>query len=200
MSHTIAIVAAGAMGSAVAARLTAAGCTVLTNLDGRSDATRRRALEAGMIDVPFTDIPLRASCMLSIIPPSDAQSLAERYLEACRASANAGVATPVYVDCNAVNPQTVKGIATLFKQTGIGFVDAGIIGGPPREGYFPTFYASADQHDLFALGALEELRTYGMKLAVLKGDGAGAGDASALKMSYAVRGSLHEYLFGTDLR
>ena len=61
MSHTIAIVAAGAMGSAVAARLTAAGCTVLTNLDGRSDATRRRALEAGMIDVPFTDIPRRAS-------------------------------------------------------------------------------------------------------------------------------------------
>lgn len=40
-SMEIAVIAAGAMGSAVARRLTNAGCTVLTNLDGRSEATRR---------------------------------------------------------------------------------------------------------------------------------------------------------------
>lgn len=116
------------MGSGVARRLVSAGVTVLTNLDHRSPATRKRANDAGMRDTPFSELP-RASIMLSILPPSDAEALAKRYLEAWndsghnnRKSLESG---PIYVDCNAVSPKTVKEIASLFEGSGIRFVDAG---------------------------------------------------------------------------
>ncbi|KAI0310764.1 hypothetical protein OF83DRAFT_1070020, partial [Amylostereum chailletii] len=194
MPPTVAIIAAGAMGAAVARRLTTAGCTVLTNLDGRSPATRQRARDAGMTDVPFSDIPHRAALTLSILPPSEAHALAARWLAAWGADdekpgsrrgeerrTGTGTGT-VYVDCNAVSPQTVKDIAGLFTGSGVGFVDAGIIGGPPREGYDPTFYASATGEDRGALDAFEALRAGGLKITCLEGEGVGVGDASALKM------------------
>ena len=43
MAVTIAVVAPGAMGSAVGARLAARGARVLTSVEGRSAATRGRA-------------------------------------------------------------------------------------------------------------------------------------------------------------
>ncbi|KAI0058632.1 6-phosphogluconate dehydrogenase C-terminal domain-like protein [Artomyces pyxidatus] len=187
MSPTIAIIAAGAMGSAVARKLTTAGCTVLTNLDGRSEATRRRALAAGMQDVPFAELPRRAGYFLSILPPSDAFQLALSYVAAFTVGGTTQPAGnhPIYVDCNAVNPQTAKTIGELFAGSGVRFVDAAIIGGPPRDGYDPTFYAAADPSDIVALDAFERLAEHGLKISILRGDGAGVGDASALKMSYA---------------
>ncbi|KAJ7072516.1 6-phosphogluconate dehydrogenase C-terminal domain-like protein [Mycena amicta] len=180
MVPTIAVIAAGAMGAGVAKRLTQHGVKVLTNLDNRSEATRRRAREAGMQDASFKEI---VSCefMLSILPPSDAHSLAERYVKEYAAAGNA---VPVFVDCNAVNPATVHKIAALFKETPIKFIDAGIIGGPPTDsGYDPTFYASGDDEDV--LQRFEHLSKVGLKISALRGEGAGVGDASALKMSYA---------------
>ncbi|KDQ62257.1 hypothetical protein JAAARDRAFT_30149 [Jaapia argillacea MUCL 33604] len=187
----IAVVAAGAMGAAVGHQLTKAGCTVFTNLDGRSEATRRRARDAGMQDVPLSHLASQSNWVLSILPPSDAYSFAERFLEeyqrskGTRASQKETDVTLCYADCNAVNPETVKTIAGLFAGTGIKFVDAGIIGGPPREGYKPTFYASSDPSDTGVLEEFVELNQYGLKIVPLKGEGAGVGDASALKMSYA---------------
>jgi len=67
------------------------------------------------------------------------------------------------------------------------FVDGCIIGGPPSApsvtpAYDPTFYASG------AAGAVEGfasvMREGGLKVTTLQ---AGVGDASALKMGYAVR-------------
>jgi 3-hydroxyisobutyrate dehydrogenase-like beta-hydroxyacid dehydrogenase len=185
MAPTIAIVAAGAMGAAVARRLTDAGCTVLTSLEGRSEATRRRAREAGMRDTPFDELPHAAALVLSILPPSGAEALAKRILEAWRARPG-GSARPVYVDCNAVSPKTAKEIAGLFEGSGVRFVDAGIIGGPPRAGYDPTFYASTDEDHAPALEAFSSLARYGLKIKTLTGEGSAVGDASALKMSYAV--------------
>lgn len=186
--QTVAIVAAGSMGSAVASRLTSHGITVLTSLNDRSPSTRKRALEAGMKDIPFADIPRQASIFLSILPPSQAETLAQDYIRAYNANTTEvdGGEERIYVDCNAVSPQTVKRIAKSFEGVrGIRFVDAGIIGGPPREGYDPTFYASSD--DLKALVSFEGLGEFGMKITGMRGEGAGIGDASALKMSYAVR-------------
>jgi 3-hydroxyisobutyrate dehydrogenase-like beta-hydroxyacid dehydrogenase len=84
---------------------------------------------------------------------------------------------PVYVDCNAVSPQTVLAVAELLAPTGAPFVDAGIIGGPPAEGYDgPVFYASGAPAERFAtLGA------HGLVVTVLEG---AVGAASGLKMSY----------------
>ncbi|KAJ4000633.1 6-phosphogluconate dehydrogenase C-terminal domain-like protein [Lentinula boryana] len=182
---TIAVIAAGAMGSAVARRLVQGGCTVLTNLDGRSEATRKRAAECGMEAKSLSEIANQASYVLSILPPSNAFSFAERFLQESKAAKRIANAEPlVFVDCNAVSPPTVKRISTLFGQWSptIKFVDSGIIGGPPQEAYNPTFYASADDKDV--LNKFGELSNFGLKISLLK-EGAGVGDASALKMSYA---------------
>jgi 3-hydroxyisobutyrate dehydrogenase-like beta-hydroxyacid dehydrogenase len=56
-------------------------------------------------------------------------------------------------------------------------VDVSIIGGPPRPGYSPHFYASGEQ-----AFQLEQLNNFG--LTVLKLDGA-VGQASGIKMCYA---------------
>ncbi|KAF8170275.1 6-phosphogluconate dehydrogenase C-terminal domain-like protein [Mycena galopus ATCC 62051] len=181
---TIAIIAAGAMGSAVAKVLTRNGIRVLTNLDNRSEATRRRAHEAGMVDASLKEIGSAADWVLSILPPSDAFALAENFLKESAGSTRlAGTPAPVYVDCNAVNPATVKRIATLFVGSPSKFIDAGIIGGPPHDDYNPTFYASSNEDAL--LDRFVKLSEYGLKVSALKGEGAGIGDASALKMSYA---------------
>lgn len=141
-----------------------------------------------MQDIPFSDIPRKASLFLSILPPSEAEAIAKEYIQAYSATGvhAEGEDERIYVDCNAVNPQTVKRISKSFEgMRGIKFVDAGIIGGPPREGYDPTFYASSD--DASALEKFEGLGQFGMKITGMRGEGAGIGDASALKMSYAVR-------------
>ena len=184
-----AVIAAGAMGSAVAKRLTKAGCTVYTNLDGRSEATCQRAKEAGMLDAPLGDIVVEANWILSILPPRDAVSFAEKIRDAVanRGRRATGSIEPlVFADCNAVSPETVKRIAGIFVGTGIEFIDAGIIGGPPKDGFNPTFYASAATEDRNVLDAFVALSKYGLKVSPLTGEGAGVGDASALKMSYAV--------------
>ncbi|KAJ4493905.1 6-phosphogluconate dehydrogenase C-terminal domain-like protein [Lentinula edodes] len=182
---TIAVIAAGAMGSAVGRRLVEGGCTVLTNLDGRSEATRKRAAECGMEEKSLSEIANRASYVLSILPPSNAFSFAEKFLQESKSAERIANADPlVFVDCNAVSPATVKRISNLFSQSSsaIGFIDSGIIGGPPQDAYNPTFYASADDKDI--LLKFGRLSNFGLKISLLK-EGGGIGDASALKMSYA---------------
>lgn len=182
-----AVIAAGTMGSAVANRLTRAGCTVYTNLDGRTEATCQRAKEAGMLDASLDDIVVEANWMFSILPPGDAVSFAEKIRDtAANWGKQASLEPFVFVDCNAVSPETAKRIARIFAGTGIKFIDASIIGGPPKDGYDPTFYASAAVEDRNKLDALMALSTYGLKVSPLTGEGAGVGDTSALKMSYAV--------------
>lgn len=175
MSVTLAVVAMGEMGSGVAARLVQRGAKVLTSLQGRSASSADRARAAG-VEVVSDDEALIAGAdfVLSIVPPARAGELADRLLPAIRA-ANPRL---VYVDCNAVAPQTVKAIAGPFAQAGLAFVDAGIIGGPPtREGYNPRIYASGPQAEAFA-----SLNDYGLDIPVLSDK---VGDASALKMAYA---------------
>lgn len=154
-----------------------------------------------MQDVSFVELAKRAEWVLSILPPSQARAFAEQYLEAYKGAANASASVSVnassgaggarasvtFADCNAVSPQTVQSISALFAGTSIRFIDAGIIGGPPKDAYDPVFYASAAPQDAGVLDAFEGLSKYGLKVSPLRGEGAGVGDASALKMSYAVR-------------
>jgi 3-hydroxyisobutyrate dehydrogenase-like beta-hydroxyacid dehydrogenase len=101
-------------------------------------------------------------------------ALAERFVPALKASN----AKPIYVDCNAINPVTVGRVAAAIAPTDCPFVDAGIIGSPPKPGDAgPRFYASGPAASRFAT-----LRQYGLDIRVL--DGAMSA-ASALKMSYA---------------
>jgi len=173
MSPVVAVIAPGAMGSAVGKRLVEHGVKVTTVLDGRGPDSVRRAREAGMGPVSEAEA-VTADIVMSIVPPAAAIPLAGKLLPRLQANRQ----KPIYVDCNAVNPKTVEEIASIITATGCPFVDAGIVGGPPRAGYDgPVFYASGDAAQRFAV-----LDRYGLKVRVLDGP---VGAASAVKMSYA---------------
>lgn len=179
---TIAVIAAGAMGSAVAHRLASQGCSVLTNLHGRSSDSLERARKAGMQVVSLEEVVSRSEWLLSIIPPDKAESFAEQVFKIARSKQGTGLQFK-FADCNATSPATVRRIAALATEHEVPFVDACIIGGPPREGYDPTFYASgSDPRLLEEFGRFGE---FGLKVRLMEGDGVSVGDASALKMSYA---------------
>lgn len=170
---TVAVIAPGNMGAGVATRLTANGVRVLTSLDGRSVESKRRAAEAGMTAANDAEIA-GADIFLSIVPPGQALALAEKLKPSLRSSNH----KPVFVDCNAVSPQTVGEIAAVIAETGCPFVDGGIIGPPPRVDSSRTkMYVSGVDAPQVA-----ELNKYGLDIRVMGGK---IGDASALKMSYA---------------
>jgi 3-hydroxyisobutyrate dehydrogenase-like beta-hydroxyacid dehydrogenase len=173
MKPVVAVIAQGAMGAAVAKRLVDNGLEVRTSLAGRGPDSEKRARAAGMTPVNDDQI-VNADIFLSIVPPGDAVAFAERFAPLMRASNH----KPVFVDCNAVSPPTAERIAAVIEPTGSPFVDAGIVGAPPRDGYDgPVFYASGAEATRFAV-----LGDYGLKIRVLGGP---LTAASALKMSYA---------------
>lgn len=169
----IAIIAPGNMGAGLAARARAAGLRVRTLLTGRSEATHSRAEAAGMEDASATEI---AACplILSVVPPGRARALAEELAPALAASGS----KPLFVDCNAVSPDTVKEIGAIIEETGADFADAGIIGLPPRsDGPLPVIYVSGAH-----AGRVARLNERGLDIRVLDGP---VGAASTLKMCYA---------------
>ncbi len=173
MTREFAIVAAGAMGSAVARRLIENGARVLTLLDGRSASTRRRAEAAGMIGADEDQIAGQ-NMVLSIVPPAEALALAERLAPALTRSP----LKPIFVDCNAIDVGTVKRVAGIIRPSGARFADGAIIGAPPKPGEAsPTVYVSGE-----LAADLEVLRDYGLIVRTIEGP---IGAASALKMSYA---------------
>jgi len=173
MQPTVAVIAQGAMGAGVGARLARNGAHVVTSLAGRSAASAARARAAGMEDVPEARLA-EADILLSIVPPAEALALAERLAPHFAAAPR----RPVYADCNAVSPETVARIGVVAEAAGCPFVDAGIIGGPPGpDGPGPAFYASGE-----AAARLAALVPFGLDLRVIAGP---VGAASALKMSYA---------------
>ncbi|MSO66630.1 MAG: NAD(P)-dependent oxidoreductase [Pseudolabrys sp.] len=173
MTPTVALIAPGNMGAAVAKCLTEHKVTVLTSLIGRSEASAKRAREAGMLGVDDRKIT-EADFLLSIVPPGEALALAKR-LAGVLSEANKKL---IYVECNAVSPQTMNQIAKVISLTGCAFVGAGIIGPPPKPGATNTkFYASGPAAADFA-----RLNDYGLIVRVLDGP---LTAASALKMSYA---------------
>ena len=170
---TVALIAPGNMGAAVAKRLTENKVSVLTSLAGRSAASSKRAQDAGMRGAEDRELA-EADFLLSIVPPGDALALAKR-LASVLTAANK---KPIYVECNAVSPQTMNHIADVVKATGCEFVGAAIIGPPPKPGSTNTkFYAAGPAATDFAI-----FNDYGLIVRVLDGP---ITAASALKMSYA---------------
>ena len=108
MNPVVAVIAPGEMGAKVGGRLVAHGLKVMTSLAGRSEATLARANSAGMVGASDEDIA-GADYILSILPPGEALGLAQRFTSALSASN----AKPVFVECNAVSPQTVERIAFM---------------------------------------------------------------------------------------
>jgi 3-hydroxyisobutyrate dehydrogenase-like beta-hydroxyacid dehydrogenase len=173
-AETIVVIAAGEMGAGIGRRLNERGARVLTSLKGRGSASAARAAAAGMQDVADDGaLVAQADFILSVVPPGDAAALAQRLREPLKANPN----KPVYVDCNAISPQTAATIGDILADTGAPYVDGGIIGGPPQGDYSPAIYVSGGE-----AGAVMKLNQYGLRIKAVEG---GIGAASALKMSYA---------------
>lgn len=145
----------GEMGSAVGNALVAAGHRVLWASEGRSEATRGRA--AAFEDASSVRGLADASdVVVSVVPPHAAVEVAR------------GVAPfdGLYVDANAVAPETARTVGGLFGR----FVDAGIVGGPPAPRLYLSGAEAAEVASLFAGSPIEALVV---------------ADASALKTAYA---------------
>lgn len=170
----IGVVSPGDMGQAVAQTLKNGGFTVHTALDGRSPRTKALALEAGLNDCGSM-AKLVATCdvLLSILNPAAAIDNARAAAAAIKASGK----RLLYVDCNAIAPQTMHEIAKIISDAGGDCADAGIIGPPPRGKAGMRMYVSGPQAK-----SLEALNTGGITVRVL---GERIGDASAIKMCYA---------------
>ncbi|MEU3203783.1 DUF1932 domain-containing protein [Streptomyces cyaneofuscatus] len=169
---TVTVLHPGAMGSAVAAQAAAAGHEVLWVPEGRSEATRRRAEDAGATACDSLDEALaRSEVVLSICPPQAAEDVATTV---------AGHAfTGVYIDANAINPQRVRRIAEEIRP-GATVLDGAIFGPPPGGRRAARLYLAGEAQaadmvePLFKDTALHVRRASG-----------GIGSASALKMAFA---------------
>jgi hypothetical protein len=174
MSRTIAIVAPGEMGSAMGATLVAHGARVMTSAAGRSDASLTRARKAGFSVVATDDkLIAEADFLMSMVPPNAALELAERFAPTLRNAKR----KPLYVDCNAVAPQTVKRVAATVEQTGCAFVDGALFGGPTSGKPGVTVYVSGPRAN-----AVVELASLGLVVRVIESE---VGAASAMKLSFA---------------
>ena len=174
MSVTVGIISPGDMGSAIGQRLASKGARVIVALDARSERTKALAAQHGLEDVGSIErLVSETTHILSVMVPSEATSAAERVAQALRTTG----ATPCYADCNAIAPETTKRIGQIVEAAGARFVDAGIIGGPPRGNVSPRIYASGPH-----AAELAVLTEYGVNFPVI---GNVVGQASGLKMCYA---------------
>jgi 3-hydroxyisobutyrate dehydrogenase-like beta-hydroxyacid dehydrogenase len=168
---TVALLHPGEMGAAVGASARERGARVVWASDGRSPETLARAEGAGLENLKTVAAAVGASdVVLSICPPHGALDLA-------RAVAGLGF-RGLFVDANAVAPETSREIGRIVEASGAAFVDGGIIGPPPGSGRGTRLYlAGKGAERVAALFADSALGTV-----VLEGT---IGTASALKVCYA---------------
>lgn len=176
----LAIVSPGAMGQAIARVVVHHGAPpVLTCLEGRSERTKSLASDAGIEDVKnFQALFSRADVILSVLVPSNAFEVVEKAVEAAN-SVGSGK-KPIFVDLNALAPNTVKDFDVKLAQAGLDLVDGCILGPPPQ-------VKTASKTKIYLSGKRAEevqviLKQYGLDVRVL---GPEIGQASGLKMFYS---------------
>ncbi len=126
----VGVVHPGEMGASVAVALREH--TVLWASAGRSAATAERALAAGLDDAgDIGELCRRCEILLSICPPHAAVDVARA----------ASGFTGIYVDANAIAPDTARAIAKLQPR----LVDGGIVGPPPTQPGTTRLYLSGNE-------------------------------------------------------
>lgn len=173
MKDTVGLLHPGSMGSAVGAQLRARGHTVLWCPEGRSEATRRRAVRAGFEAEALPELVSRSDVLLSLCPPAAAEDNAARVAELGMAGAGT-----VYVEANAVAPSRVASIADRLAPMPV--VDASVVGSPPVGGKAPTLYLAGEGEQ--ARRVVEIFAGTDVRTNVL---GDAVGKASALKLAYS---------------
>ena len=123
--HTIVLLHPGAMGASIGKALVERGNEVRWVSEGRSQATRQRASDAGLTDIGSLPAAVAdAGWVISVCPPAAAGEVAT-------AIGRLGFGG-TFLDANAISPQTARRIGDNLTSFGVTFVDGGIIG-PPAE-------------------------------------------------------------------
>jgi len=171
---TIAILYPGDMGHAVGRVLGDHGHEVITCLKGRTERSHKLAVAGNIRVVESLQALVReASLILSILPPAAAIKLARSVADAMKETSS----FPVYVDCNAISPDTAAQVGEIITSAGAVFIDGGIIGLAPGKSSATRFYVSgADTRPMESLDG---------KGFVVRAIGDKVGQASGLKMCYA---------------
>jgi 3-hydroxyisobutyrate dehydrogenase-like beta-hydroxyacid dehydrogenase len=169
MSKTIGVIHPGEMGAGVAGAIASSGHTVMWAGEGRSEDTRRRAKESGLVDVgDLAALVERCEIILSICPPHAAIDVAR----------DVSGFKGVFVDANAISPAHAGEVASIVESGGASYVDGGIIGAPPPAKSTWTFFSGTGAAEIAALFRDAEIKT-----SLLEEQGPFA--ASATKMAYA---------------
>ena len=187
LNNNIGVTSPGDMGQGVAMCIKAMGFNVCMASSGRSERTRGLGEKAGLTDcVTLEKLVQTCDMVLSILDPGAAVTNARDIAAACKATGR----KIVFVECNAIAPQTMQEIAELMTAVGCTVVDAGIIGPPPRNGAKQRLYVSGPN-----AGLLNRINCPQIDVRVA---GEKIGDASAVKMCYAAltKGSI---ALGTEL-
>lgn len=165
----------GKMGAAVGSALKPAAGVVVWAAAGRSITTSKRAELADLVSVPDTaELARRADLIVSVCPPE----AAERVAADVAAAAADRPRPPLYLEANAVAPDTVRAIGDLLGPANV--VDGSIIGPPPWEpGHTALWLSGTAAPEVATLFAGSPFTA-----TVL---GAELGPASALKACFALQ-------------
>lgn len=162
----------GAMGSALAELLVAAGNEVRWASEQRSAATAARAADARLIDArALAGVCADSDVVLCVCPPAVAVDVADDVaatgFDGC------------YVDANAIAPARMTAIADRLGASGASVVDGAVLGPVPRDADRTRLYlAGPGAEQVAALFPNDGL----LGVIVLPGQ---VGAASALKMAHA---------------
>jgi 3-hydroxyisobutyrate dehydrogenase-like beta-hydroxyacid dehydrogenase len=165
----------GDMGHSVGKVLVHHGMPVHTCLSGRSQRSKDLAEAAGLtLADSLEDLVQQVDMFLSIVPPARATEVAQQISGAVKATGT----SLIYVDCNAISPETTREVGRIVQEAGIEFIDGGIIGSPPKvDGATPRIYVSGPDAD-----RATALNAYGLDVRPI---GDVIGHASGVKMCYA---------------
>jgi 3-hydroxyisobutyrate dehydrogenase-like beta-hydroxyacid dehydrogenase len=176
----------GEMGAAVGGCLVEAGYTVCWASAGRGPNTAARARRAGLADAgSVAGLAGRSDVIVSVCPPHAAVEVARAVAAGPPAAGRPGAGRPggagfrgVFVDANAISPDSARTVAAIVTAGGASYVDGGIIGSPPASAGDTRLYLSGPRaagiRDLFA-GTRVDARIVDDRI----------GSASAVKMAYA---------------
>jgi 3-hydroxyisobutyrate dehydrogenase-like beta-hydroxyacid dehydrogenase len=189
---TIGLLHPGEMGAAVGQCLTSVGHMVLWCPEGRSAATAVRASAAGLTAAKgLADLVRRADIIMSVCPPHAALDVASQVAgsggqeaapgsQEARSGGQEARFGGIFVDANAISPDTARKVAAIVEAGGASYVDGGIIGAPPAAAGHTRLYLSGPQAEevrrLFDGTALDTR---------LVNRDTPVGAASAVKMAYA---------------